>query len=110
MRISDILSPDYRLATRAESAERAYGGLYAGDLLSVVMKSAKPGNVLVTVMANMNAIAVASLVDLPAIVLCEGTKATPEMVARADAEGIALLETAKKAVDVVIDLDRRGLA
>lgn len=110
MKISDILSAGYRLATRAESADRAYAGLYAGDLLSVVMKSAMPGNVLVTVMANMNAIAVASLVDLPAIVLCEGAKATPEMIARADAEGIALVESSRKAVDVVIDLDRRGLS
>ena len=109
MNVSDILAPGDRLVTAAD-LRRDYAGLYVGDLLSVVMKSAQAGNVLVTVMANMNAVAVASLVDLPAIVLCEGTKATPEMIVRANAEGIALIETARKAVDVVIDLDRRGCA
>ncbi|MCK7486585.1 MAG: hypothetical protein MZU97_14470 [Bacillus subtilis] len=73
------------------------------------MKSAQPGNVLVTVMANMNAVAVASLVDLPAIIFCEGRKAAPDMILRADSEGIALLETEMKAVDVIVDLALRGL-
>ena len=109
MKIASILQGDYRLATRAGSEQSDYLGVYAGDLLSVVMKSARSQNVLVTVMANMNAVAVASLIDLPAIIFCEGCKATPEMITRADREGIALIETTYKAVDVIIDLARRGL-
>ncbi|MCK7487885.1 MAG: hypothetical protein MZU97_22150 [Bacillus subtilis] len=42
-------------------------GAYVGDLLSIVMKSAKTGNLLVTVNATMNTVAVAVLIDLPAI-------------------------------------------
>jgi hypothetical protein len=109
MKIASILQGGYRLATRVGSDQSEYSGLYAGDLLSVVMKSARPGNVLVTVMANLNAVAVASLVDLPAIIFCEGRKAAPDMIQRAESEGIALLETDLKAVDVIVDLDRRGL-
>lgn len=109
MKIASILQSEYRLATRAGSDQSEYSGLYAGDLLSVVMKSARPQNVLVTVMANMNAVAVASLIDLPAIIFCEGCKATPEMIQRAERESIALIETPRKAVDVIVDLDRRGL-
>ena len=109
MKIASILQGDYRLVTRAGSEQADYLGVYAGDLLSVVMKSAQPQNVLVTVMANMNAVAVASLIDLSAIIFCEGCRATPEMVSRADREGIALLETSYKAVDVIVDFTRRGL-
>ena len=109
MRISDIVSADFHLVSTTAGATRPWDGVYCGDLLSVALKSAEQGNLLVTVAANVNAVAVATLADLPAVILCEGRKATPEMIRHADAEGIALLETGKKAAEVVLDLARRGL-
>ena len=44
---------------------------YAGDLLSWVMGRAAEGSVWATVMTNVNVIAVATLADTAAVVICE---------------------------------------
>jgi hypothetical protein len=46
-------------------------GGFSGDLLSWVMANAKPGNCWFTIMSNLNSIAVATLVELSAIVFCD---------------------------------------
>jgi hypothetical protein len=51
--------------------EREVCGVYAGDLLSWVMGHASESNVLVTIMSNINTLAVASLLDLSCVILAE---------------------------------------
>ena len=43
-------------------------GGYAGDMLSDVMSSAKSGQAWITIMKHLNIVAVASLVEIPAII------------------------------------------
>lgn len=109
MRISDILDARYQLLSIPETQNNVSTGIYAGDLLSIVMKSAKPKNLLVTVIANINTIAVAVLMDFPAVVFCEGNKPTKEMLAKADEEKIALIVTELKTYEVILDFYKRGL-
>lgn len=52
--------------------ERQIEGAYCGDLLSMVMGRAKENDAFVTVMANVNTIAVAVLADVACVILCEG--------------------------------------
>ncbi|MDL2233636.1 hypothetical protein LJC63_08700 [Ruminococcaceae bacterium OttesenSCG-928-L11] len=63
-------------------------GLYIGDLLSWVMGRAQEGNAWITVMGNVNAIAVAKLADLSCVILCENAHLDDEAKQQADANGI----------------------
>lgn len=47
---------------------------YCGDLLSWVMGHAKPDSAWVTIMTNKNVLAVASLLDLPLVIICENAE------------------------------------
>ncbi len=65
-------------------------GGYVGDLLSIVMRSAKQGNIWMTVQSHVNIIAVATLTGVRAIVLCEGLDYPADTIEKAKEEGISL--------------------
>jgi predicted transcriptional regulator len=66
-------------------------GGYAGDLLSWVMGRAQADCAWITVMGNVNAIAVAKLADISCIILCEGAHLDADAKERADANNIPVL-------------------
>lgn len=77
-----------------ESAkERQISGGYAGDLLSWVMGRAKEGDAWLTVMSNVNTIAVAVLADVACIVLCEGASLEPDARIRAEEQEVPVIGT-----------------
>lgn len=61
---------------------------YCGDLLSWVMGRAPADSVWITVMSNLNVIAVASLADVACIVLAEGAVLDEDAKKRAELEGM----------------------
>ena len=61
----------WKLLAGGEGQDNVADGCYVGDLLSWVMARAQSGNVWITVMGNVNAIAVATLTDVCCIVLTE---------------------------------------
>ena len=67
-----------------------HGG-YTGDLLSWVMGRAKEGDAWVTIMTNINVIAVAHLTGVACVVIAEGAEPDAVAVQRAEQQGIALL-------------------
>ncbi len=71
-----------------DDPEREIDGVYCGDLLSWVMGRAKSGNVWVTIMSNINVVAVASLCDVSAVVLAEGVELEDEVIRKAASQGI----------------------
>ncbi len=52
---------------------REIHGAYAGDLLSWVMGRAKSDNIWITIMSNVNVVAVASLCNVSIVVLSENS-------------------------------------
>ena len=66
---------------------------YTSDLLSDVMGNASADSVLITVQGHKNTVAVANLVGMPAIILCNGRSIPQDMQASAEKEGIALFTT-----------------
>ena len=68
-------------------------GGYASDLLSCVMAGAKPANLWVTLQAHINIVAVASLADAAAIIITEDAQPEPDVIAKANAQGVTLLST-----------------
>ena len=61
--------------------ERVVTGGYVGDLLSWVMGRARSGQAWITIMSNINTVAVASLADVACVILAEGVT-LPEDVQR----------------------------
>lgn len=100
MRVIDILEKiEGTIITTLNDVE--FNGIYAGDLLSNVMAHAKENNLFLTIMANINTIAVASLLELPVIVFAEDVKPTEEMIQKANEESICIIITKLNVVDVI---------
>ena len=73
--------------------ERNVSGVYISDMVSDVIANAKAGNVLVTVLVHVNVVAAANLVDLCAIIVTQGKKPAPDVVAMATKAEITILTT-----------------
>ncbi len=80
--------------------DRPLSGAYTSDLLSDVMGSAAADAVLVTIQAHRNTVAVASLVGLAAIVICNGRPVPEDMLEAAAAEGVAIFLTPRSQFEV----------
>lgn len=66
---------------------------YCCDLLSWVMAHGKRGGAWITVQTHLNTIAVASLLELSCIIIPEDIEVNDQTLAKAEAEGIAVLST-----------------
>ncbi|MDR1390082.1 MAG: hypothetical protein LBJ31_08930 [Treponema sp.] len=69
------------------------GGAYTSDLLSDVMANAKDGGALITIQAHKNTVAVSTLVNIRAIILCNNRPIQDDMLEAAGGENIAVLRT-----------------
>ena len=68
-------------------------GAYTSDLLSDVMANAKEGGALITIQAHKNTVAVATLVNISAVIICNSRPLPEDFIASAKEEGIAILLT-----------------
>lgn len=73
--------------------ERQINGVYIGDLLSWVMGRAESDNVWITIMSNINVIAVASLSDVSCVLLAEDVTLESDVLNTAKEKGINILST-----------------
>lgn len=73
--------------------EREVRGGYAGDLLSWVMGRAPSDAAWITIMTNVNVIAVAVLRDVAAVVVAEGSEISDDVVERAKEQEVNLLSS-----------------
>lgn len=62
--------------------------VYCCDLLSIVMGKAPQNAAWVTIMGNINSVAVASLAEIGAIILADGIKPDENAVKKAEENGI----------------------
>jgi hypothetical protein len=85
-------------------------GGYASDLLSCVMAKAQTGYVWVTLQAHPNVVAVASLLNLAAVIVTEEVKPDLDTVTRAKENGITLLGSPHTTFTVVSRLSAAGVA
>ena len=84
--------------------ERKISGGYAGDLLSWVMGRLEADQAWVTIMSNVNIVAVAALADPACIILSEKVMPDEGVLERAEQQGINLLATEKTTFSVCTDL------
>ena len=89
--------------------DREVEGVYIGDLLSWVMGRAQSGNVWLTIMSNLNIVAVATLSDVSCIILCEGVTLDETVKNTAESKGINILATDMTAYEAAKKLAELGL-
>ncbi len=82
---------------------------YTSDLLSCVMSGAAHKSIWVTLQAHINIVAVATLLDLSAVIITEDAKPDEATIAKANKEGIDILLTKEPTFAVVGKLWEMGL-
>lgn len=80
--------------------DREITGGYCGDLLSWVMGRAQSGDCWMTVMGNINAIAVAVLADTSCIILTENATLDEDAKVRAEMQEVTILATEENSFTV----------
>lgn len=108
MTVSSLLNNGFSAVTLPEK-DREVNGVYIGDLLSWVMSSANADNAWITIMTNINVVAVASLVDVACVILAEGVTPDEAVIAQAEAKGVNILSTDKTAYETSIALSELKL-
>lgn len=94
------------LLAGAGGLSREITGCYIGDLLSWVMGRAQADSAWITVMGNVNAVAVAKLADISCILLCESAHLDDEARAQADANGIPVLASESTSYELALQIAR----
>ena len=89
--------------------EREVKGVYTGDLLSWVMGRAKPDQALVTIMTNVNVVAVASLLDLSMVAICDSAMPDQSVIDTAKAKEVNLFSFNGTAYELCAKLSQLGL-
>ena len=84
--------------------EHPVSGAYVGDLLSWVMGRASADNVWITIMSNINVIAVASLSDVSCVIFAEGVIPEEDIVSVAKEKGINLLSSSLPTYETAVKI------
>lgn len=100
--LANILECKFAAGTEAAAKEVSAG--YCGDLLSWVMSNAHGDCAWVTVIGNVNAIAVAVLNDIPCVILAQGAQLDADARKRADQNGVAVLLSEKSAYELAVGI------
>lgn len=83
-----------------DDTSREIDGAYTGDLLSWVMGHAKSGNVWITIMSNVNVVAVASLCDVSMVILSESSELCDDALEKAKLQGINVYTSDKTSFEL----------
>lgn len=84
--------------------EREISGAYMGDLLSWVMGRANADNVWITIMSNLNVVAVASLADVSCVILSEDVVLDNDALLAAKEKGINVLSSSKPSYETAVEI------
>jgi hypothetical protein len=100
---------DAKNMVEGADGEREVSCGYTCDLLSWVMAHGAAGMAWVTVQTHMNVIAVASLMEMAAVIIPEDIEMEGPSLEKAAEEGIAVLQTPLTAYEICARLAAAGL-
>lgn len=104
MTINDVCESLQLRTINLANGEREASDVYVGDLLSHVMGHAEPESILVTVMSNINTLAVASLLDFSCVILAEGIFPDESFIQAAKEKEINVLVSSESAYRICAKL------
>lgn len=93
MTVKDLLVNENFSSVTLPDGDRVIKDVYIGDLLSWVMGRAKSDDAWITIMSNVNILAVASLADTACIILAEGVTVDESIKATAVDKEINIIST-----------------
>lgn len=93
---------DFEILNKGNDLDREVTASYCCDLLSIVMGRMPQGAAWVTVMANTNALAVATLAEAACIILAEGCRLDDADIMKAKEKGITVLRTELPVFDTAL--------
>lgn len=94
MTVQDLIADGgFQVVNRGRGFKRTITKPFCCDLLSFAMSKAPEGCAWVTVMNNVNTLAVASLADAACVIMAEGAALDEATKKKADLEGITVLHT-----------------
>lgn len=105
MTVNDLLLNENFSAITLPNGDREISDVYIGDLLSWVMGRAKADDAWITIMSNVNILAVASLADTACIILAEGVTVDESIKATAVDKEINILSTDLSIYEAAISLN-----
>ncbi|HNX67033.1 MAG TPA: serine kinase [Bacteroidales bacterium] len=101
MKVIDLVNElGLQVFSGKEGLNNEVTGGYTSDLLSDVMGHAETGSIWITIQTHKNVMAIASLKDLPAVVITSGEQPGEETVAESNAENIPVLGTPMRSFEV----------
>ncbi len=106
MKVKALADSDLFSAITLPDGDREIDGVYVGDLLSWVMGKAQCDNAWITIMSNINILAVASLSDTSCIILAEGVTVDDEVIKTAMDKEINILSTSMDIYNTAIYLNQ----
>jgi DRTGG domain. len=96
MKVVDLIQAEvFKVVNEGKDTQREICIPYCCDLLSIAMGKMPTDSAWVTVMGNINTLAVATLADASCIILAEGSKLDEPALNKAREQGITVLETEK---------------
>ena len=104
MTVNELMTACEFEAVCLPDSEREVSGAYVGDLLSWVMGRAQEDNAWITIMSNINVVAVASLSDVACVILAEGVTFDDELANTAEQKGINVLKSPLPAFETAAKL------
>lgn len=104
MTVSEISGKLSLKSVIVPDGDRVVNGVYIGDLLSWVMGRAKADDAWITIMSNINIVAVAALVDTACIILAEDVEVDDDVKAVASEKNVNILTTDKTAYEIAVEL------
>ena len=89
-----------------DDLDREVTDCYVGDLLSWVMGRAPADSAWLTVMGNINSIAVATLADVSCIILVENAALDDNARQKADMHGVNILTTDMNSYKLAVEISK----
>ena len=93
MTVNKLLEANAFKEIAVADGNREIDGVYIGDLLSWVMGRAEADNAWITIMSNVNVIAVATLVDVSCVILAEGVTLPDDVLNIARDKGVNVISS-----------------
>lgn len=107
MTVYDLIQTgDFEVLNEGDHQEREISVPFCCDLLSVAMGKMPAGSAWVTVMGNINTLAVATLADASLILLAEGSNLDEVARSKAKEQGITVLITELPIFTAALDIYR----
>ncbi|HIX15161.1 MAG TPA: hypothetical protein H9740_05480 [Candidatus Hungatella pullicola] len=97
----------FEVVNLGDQPDREITKVFCCDLLSIAMGRAPEGGAWVTVMANMNTLAVASLTDTACVILAEGCSLDENAAVKAKEQEITVMRTEQPVFEAALQIENR---